>query len=553
LERGISWNAELAPRVSTLARQFNCGDCETTILDMSFSAPSCKQSLDNSSLAECRYRCVCGESFPITPEQSGSCPHCGRHYSPAALATNFAETMTLPAGGSSPPLSAAAADEANSLIGKSLDHFRIVSLLGQGGMGAVYQAVDESLQRYVALKVIRLGGNDPGQYDRLVQEARAQARVSHPHVVHIYYVGLKESSPFFAMELINGKTLAERLRQGPLAFEEVVQFALQIASALDRAAQFDIIHGDIKPSNILQVDPQTVKISDFGLSQRLSQTAGNHPLAGTPNYLSPEATRGAVADVRSDMYSLGVTLFELTFGRLPYLFSGTTLQEKLDAHVREQPEFPNPWPQEIPEVWQDVLARMLAKNPADRYPNYAALATDLQNVMPKTLVPAARLPRTLAWAFDFILLAVLQLGAFIPSLAVHLLPGANSPSFVAWTADLAGVVLSSIIIALGMYVQVFWRGTPGKQLFQLRIVNQHGLTPRRSILGLRLLLQFLPICAGTVTPLLTLILGSDWLELALLLIATAWVVVSGIVMLASPQTKSLHDRLLGTRVVVDTQ
>jgi uncharacterized RDD family membrane protein YckC len=87
----------------------------------------------------------------------------------------------------------------------------------------------------------------------------------------------------------------------------------------------------------------------------------------------------------------------------------------------------------------------------------------------------------------------------------------------------------------------------------LRIVNQHGLTPRRSILGLRLLLQFLPICAGTVTPLLTLILGSDWLELALLLIATAWVVVSGIVMLASPQTKSLHDRLLGTRVVVDTQ
>jgi uncharacterized RDD family membrane protein YckC len=509
---------------------------------------------DAPSWLGCRYRCVCGQSFPVLPQQSGSCPHCGRHYSPAALATNFAETMTLDAG-SSPPrtLDDSGRDAANLLIGKTLGHFRIVSLLGQGGMGAVYQAVDESLQRYVALKVIRLGGNDPGQYDRLVQEARAQARVNHPHVVHIYFVGLNESSPFFAMELINGKTLAERLRQGPLAFDEVIHFALQIVAALERAAQFDIIHGDIKPSNILQVDPQTVKISDFGLSRRLSNAAGHQPLAGTPIYLSPEASRGEAADIRSDMYSLGMTLFELTFGRLPYLFKGATLQENLDVHVQQQPEFPNPWPNNLPVKWQEVLAKMLAKKPEDRYPSYAELATDLKTLTPKTLVAAARLPRMLAWIMDFITLVVLQMIAFIPAIALQFLPGANAFSIWAWIANIVGVALAAIAIGFAIYFQILWSGTPGKQLFQLRIVDRHGLPPRRSVLAIRFVSQFLPVCVGAASPLLSMTLGLEWLDVILFGAAVIWVLVNGVMMLVSKQTKSLHDRLLDTRVVVDTE
>src|SRR5688572_23254441 len=219
------------------------------------------------------------------------------------------------------------------------------------------------------------------------------------------------------MELIPGRTLSKRLEEGSLPFGDVVRIGLQVASALDRAAQYDIVHGDIKPSNILEADSQTVKISDFGLSRRLSGSSNfKDQIAGTPNYLSPETARGEKTDTRSDIYSLGVTLFELTFGKLPYEFSGVSIAERLDAHLTQTPSFPVPWPETVPESWRDILQRMLEKDPADRYQNYGELMADLTRVVPKRLIPAPRVSRLIAWLFDAATLTFLQLIFVAPAL-----------------------------------------------------------------------------------------------------------------------------------------
>ena len=327
------------------------------------------------SLQTLSYRCVCGESFDVHREQAAACcPKCNRHYTAEALHSAAAETLSLGHDDaiSLRPLAAPEADsQQDERIGQQFDHFRIVSVLGRGGMGAVYKALDESLQRYVALKVIHTNENSAdgsSRAGRIVEEARAQARVSHPNVVHIYYVGREESSPFFAMELVSGPPLSTRLAKGPLPFADVVTIALQVVDALDQAAAFDIVHGDIKPSNILYAGPSLVKLSDFGLAQRLSrvdeQTSG---IVGTPDYLSPEAANGEPLIQQSDMYSLGVTLFQLSFGRLPYPEETNSLIEKLETHKHAAVEFPDPWPVSVPEPWRDLLQRLLAKGPSDRF------------------------------------------------------------------------------------------------------------------------------------------------------------------------------------------
>ena len=304
------------------------------------------------------YRCVCGETFVVAVDVGGTCPVCGRRVSRTVLAGDLAATVSLThvaedSGAVAAHQESAGADDS---IGLRYGHYRIVQKLGQGGMGVVYQALDESLQRYVALKVIHGAGGsaaDTPQIQRLLQEAIAQARVNHPNVVHIYYVGREEKTPFFAMELVPGPNLAERLHAGPLAFAAVVSIAQQVADALRHAADFDIVHGDVKPSNILFTDGGIAKLSDFGLARRLSHVAGTPTtLAGTPAYLSPEAAAGQPIDVRSDMYSLGITLFEMTFGRLPYRPSSDRLIDFVQLHRTAVVEFPVPWPDSVPHGWR---------------------------------------------------------------------------------------------------------------------------------------------------------------------------------------------------------
>lgn len=426
-------------------------------------------------------------------------------------------------------------------------HYRIVGSLGRGGMGTVYRALDESLQRYVALKVILApsGSDDDTRHvQRLLQEAIAQARVNHPNIVHIYFVGVQGSAPFFAMELVQGPTLAQRLKEGALTFGEVIGFAEQIVSALAHAAEFDILHGDIKPSNILLSNSQIVKLTDFGLARRLSEIVEpTGVISGTPDYLAPETLAGVPLDVRSDMYSLGVTLFEMTFGRLPYQYSGRSIAERLRVHQEEPVDFPVPWPKQIPEPWRDVLAKLLSKTPEQRYPTYDELRLELGRLKPITLLAAARAPRALAWIVDLGLAQAAQQLAAAPMTFVAV---NNSLPLM----QLAAPILSSVILLLASLLQSTWQKSPGKKLFQLRIVDRHGLIPRKPVLFARMAMQLLPIWATVLYQMCSAI-GAESLGKIL---ASAFVLVTlldGCCVLFTRRKRSLHDLLFRTEVVLD--
>lgn len=440
---------------------------------------------------------------------------------------------------------------ADSQLGRLLGHYRLVRQLGHGGMGAVYQALDESLQRYVALKVIRRrahSSGDSAHTQRLLQEAIAQARVNHPNVIHIYYVGRDEGAPFFAMELVAGPTLEQRLQSGPLPFAEVIHLGLQLVSALQHVHKFDIVHGDIKPSNILLADAYTVKVSDFGLARRMSQEPSNEiGIAGSPNYLSPEAARGEPTDFRSDMYSLGVTLYEMTFGRLPYRFDTNTVSERLDAHQHRPAEFPESWPKDVPQAWQTVLSRLMAKAPADRYPDYAKLAEDLRWLQPRSLPKAGRIQRGLAWTVD------LAIASFVQQIVFA---GARVAFFLEsdWVAALMALAVAMLATALfGPLIQMLWTTTVGKTLFQLRILDRHGLVPGKGTLALRGAVQLLPAWLGLINLALA-IAGVGSLVMAILSGLIGLLILADVgAAVLHPRGLSLHDRLFGTQVVLDTR
>jgi serine/threonine protein kinase len=400
---------------------------------------------------------------PLDAASGGTCPACGRKYAATVLgdaATQIVSPGALCGEGSpAPELAAQAPPDPHR--GEVLGHFRILAEIGHGGMGTVYRALDESLQRYVALKVVRAvdaTAADSRHIQRLLQEAIAQARVNHPNIVHIYYVGRDGNTPFFAMELVNGPTLARRLADAPLPFAEVVDMAGQLAEALRHAADYDVVHGDIKPGNVLLAGPHTVKLSDFGLARRLSEmTDPAAGIVGTPNYLAPEAVQGAPPDVRSDLYSLGVTLFEMTFGRLPYSFTGSGLRERFRAHQEAAIEFPDPWPKTLPEGWRAVLARLLAKDPEARYQDYAELLEDLRRLRPVVRPAAGRVPRGLAWLVDLALANTAQ-QVFRGSLTLAALsfPGTR-PGLQLFVA-----LLSGLVPLFCCYLQARWKTTPGK-------------------------------------------------------------------------------------------
>ena len=499
------------------------------------------------------YRCVCGEVFPVALDAGATCPACERKVSPDALTGAMSETMAVSFVGEGPTSGRRPSEhqEDDAQIGETFGHYRLISKLGQGGMGAVYQALDESLQRYVALKVILstvTSAADTKNIKRLQQEAVAQARVNHPNVVHIYFVGREGDTPFFAMEMVPGPTLEDRLEKGPLPFDEVIAFGQQVVNALRHCAKFDIVHGDIKPSNILLADSHTVKLSDFGLARRMSQVESNPLLvAGTPNYLSPEAAEGRNLDIRSDMYSLGITLFEMAFGRLPYSFTGSSLFEYLQIHRTAEVEFPEPWPESVPEGWRDVLEKLLAKSPEDRYQSYDQLVDDLQRLRPQALPKAGRVQRGLAWMVDLGLAHAAQQLFYGPLVAVSAKQLWQALPFAYLVVALAG----GCVPAAAALLQARWGTTPGKHLFQLRIADHHGIRPRQPTLALRMIAQLLPICAATVFHVLAALGMGPLGGLICLFVGLATLGNVGFT-LFDPKRRSLHDLIFRTQVVLKT-
>jgi uncharacterized RDD family membrane protein YckC len=514
-----------------------------------------------------RYRCVCGTLSPIDPLKGGKCPDCGRRFSPRMFegdagdltgtlifngSVNLASPTNVTTGG---PARDDSSDELPP--GAELEHFRIVSKLSRGGMGVVYHAVDESLQRDVALKVLRTGKSaekDSQALNSLLQEARAQARVNHPHVVHIYYIGRNPECPFLAMELVSGGTLADRLRSGPLPFPEVVKVAIQVTDALATAARYEIVHADVKPSNILIMPNGSVKLSDFGLARRKtaieSDAEGN--VSGTPNYLSPEMSRGEAVDFRSDLYSLGVTLFEATFGRLPYGSGPTTIAQKLEQHRAADIVYPAVWPADIPPQWERLLNKLMAKRPEDRFASHARLQRALGEFLPKRLQQAGRIGRGVAWCIDLMIGGVCFAATeTVAGTISYLVTG--KVGFLSSTVinDLIQNSLAIAIVMTLLLIQVVFGRSFGKMFLQLRMVDQHGHPLSRDRLALRSIAQYLPYWALAASSLLST-LSIPFVGLVIRVVSIIAVLLDAVVAVLHPRGLALHDYLFRSRVVLDS-
>ena len=245
-----------------------------------------------------------------------------------------------------------------------IGHYRIVAELGRGGMGVVYKAHEESLNRFVAIKV--LGEHlteDPAHVQRFIREAQSAASLNHPNIVQIYAVNQEEGKHYFVMEYVSGKSLQQILRGGPLEPVQVARIALQTASGLQAAHEQNIIHRDIKPANLMIDERGLVKIADFGLALMgggVSRLTATGMFMGTPGYLSPEQCLDQNVDHRTDIYSLGVTLFEALSGNVP--FSADSPLALLRQIVEEDPPDLGELNPEIDEELRSVVARMMVKD-----------------------------------------------------------------------------------------------------------------------------------------------------------------------------------------------
>lgn len=274
------------------------------------------------------------------------------------------------------------------MIGETFGHFRIVAKIGEGGMGVVYRAQDELLHRDVAVKVLRKDRAPelPPGHD-LLSEARASSALAHPNICTIYEVGETEGNLYIVMELVEGQTLHQMCTGVGLPPEAVLRYGIQIASALARAHDRGIAHRDLKSANIVITPDGQAKVLDFGLARQVELRGSDEPtrslitgsgsgsLSGTLPYLAPELFRGDPADYRSDLWALGVVLYEAASGRLP--FSGRTSFEISSAILREMPA---PLGPPIPPGLWATIQRCLAKEPAQRYQRAGEVQAALEAV-----------------------------------------------------------------------------------------------------------------------------------------------------------------------------
>ncbi len=275
--------------------------------------------------------------------------------------------------------------------GSNIAHYIVVSRLGEGGMGTVYLADDMRLGRRVALKVLPASlAADPERMQRFVQEARLASALTHPNVAYIYEIGEDQSGQhqgvrFIAMEYVEGEPLSARLSRGALPLSEILSIGAQVADALDDAHSKGIVHRDIKPSNLMLTPRGWVKVLDFGLAKleapnrdetQLITNAGT--VLGTVAYMSPEQALGRALDHRTDLFSLGVVLYEMAAARLP--FSGATASETMARICNSQPEALARFNYEIPEGLDRVVRKCLEKDPERRYQTARELVVDLKNL-----------------------------------------------------------------------------------------------------------------------------------------------------------------------------
>lgn len=279
--------------------------------------------------------------------------------------------------------------------GTRLGHYEIAALLGAGGMGQVYRARDTLLERDVAVKVLKPGG-DVDLTSRVLREARAASALNHPNVVTIHEVGRHEEIDFIVMEYLDGESLDTVIRRGPLPIDRTLDHCLQIAGALTAAHAKGLVHRDVKPHNVMVTPSGQLKVLDFGIA-RQARTAEGHDLTtavtatmvptlapagaivGTIGYIAPELLTGHPADARSDVFALGVTLYQLIAGKRP--FEGDSDMAVIAATLRDEPQRLADVRPDVPPELARIVERCLARRTEDRYPSAGEVTEDLERLV----------------------------------------------------------------------------------------------------------------------------------------------------------------------------
>lgn len=496
-----------------------------------------------SQSRHCRY---CQNPLPV----DGTAPICVR-------CGDIGGDETIP--DSRPPETEGAATHRHDIPqpGDTFGNYRILRLLGRGGMGHVFEVVHLQSGRRLALKVMGHEFTNEEDCERFLREGRLAASVNHPNIVHIHGCEEIGGAPVIAMEFVPGGTLAERVKKdGPFTPAAATEAILQLIDGLEAAHLVGILHRDIKPSNCFIQPDGTLKIGDFGLSistqAREEESRGaKHSTVGTPAYASPEQLRGDALDVRSDIYSVGATLYQLLTGKAP--FTGPTVDAIIEAALKTPPASPALHRPELPPNLVRLVFRCLAKNPRERFATYEEFRHALLPFRGGPLTPGKPTMRFLADIVD-------NLVAFAPSIPFVVFSGTNpTDEFLRNRTSQAAILPLALFLWRVLYYAVaegqFGAGF-GKRLCGLRVVRADGQPPgilrglyRASLFSTRELLPPLIVMAwysqdqiqSGAGPSATLLGNGLWLFFLSVLFLT---------MRRSNGYQTLHDLASGTRVVL---
>jgi eukaryotic-like serine/threonine-protein kinase len=275
-------------------------------------------------------------------------------------------------------------------VGQKLGDYEILGVLGAGGMGKVYQVRNTISDRVEAMKILLPNLADQKELaDRFLREIKLLASLSHPNIAELRTALTLDNQLVMIMEYVDGITLASRLHQSPLPVADAVNYIDQVLLALAYAHQMNIVHRDIKPSNMMLTQQGVVKLMDFGIAR--SDVDSNMTITGTTlgslSYMSPEQVRGEIVDARSDLYSVGLSLYEILTGRLP--FRGDTRYSLMTAQLQDAPEPPIAMRPDLPKALNDIILMVLAKDPANRFQSATAFRNALKSAVPQAIAAAA--------------------------------------------------------------------------------------------------------------------------------------------------------------------